>query len=474
VTPATVPGKPTGVTATSGSNQATVHWTAPADDGGSAITTYTVTATGGATKTVTGDKREAVVTGLTNGSTYTFTVVATNAKGDSAPSDASAPLTLPVAPDAPTNVTATPGNAQATVTWTAPTSDGGATVTKYVVTPSGGAAPVEVTGNPAPTTAAVTGLTNGTSYTFTVVAQNSAGSSVASGPSAAVTPSTTPTAPQAVTATAGDRTLHVIWASPASTGGSAVTHYLVSLNGGAPTVLPATAGAADFSGLVNGTSYTASVVAQNANGSSPATSAAPVVPKYVVSGTIARSASAVTYGGAVRLSGRFTRSGGTALAGRTVRLYAKTYPATTYRLIATTTTTSTGTWAVSTKPARVTSYYAVFPGDAADRARTTSALAVAVRYAITRVSPTPGTSVRAGTITFKARVAPVLTGAPGVLLQRRSDGSVVSVASAKLSSTGYLVMTRRLARGTYVFAFRVSAYKGCSTTATSFFTLKVT
>jgi hypothetical protein len=90
------------------------------------------------------------------------------------------------------------------------------------------------------------------------------------------------------------------------------------------------------------------------------------------------------------------------------------------------------------------------------------------------VSPAPGTSVRAGTITFKAKVAPALTGAPGALLQRRSDGSVVAVASGTVSSTGYLVLSRRLARGTYTFAFRVSSYKGCTTTITAYFTLKVT
>ncbi|WP_415856355.1 fibronectin type III domain-containing protein [Sinomonas sp. G460-2] len=97
----------------------------------------------------------------------------------------------PTAPAAPTGVTATPGNGSAVVGWTAP-ANGGAPITSYSVTPWAGGtalAPTTVTGNPAPTTATVSGLTNGTSYTFTVTAANSVGTSPASAPSASVTPS---------------------------------------------------------------------------------------------------------------------------------------------------------------------------------------------------------------------------------------------------------------------------------------------
>lgn len=76
------PGAPTGVAATPGDGVAAVQWAAPTDTGGSAITGYTVTASGppGRTCTTTG-ALACTVAGLTNGTAYTFTVVATNATG---------------------------------------------------------------------------------------------------------------------------------------------------------------------------------------------------------------------------------------------------------------------------------------------------------------------------------------------------------------------------------------------------------
>jgi uncharacterized protein (TIGR02145 family) len=88
VTPSTVPGAPTIGTATKGNALATITFTAPASNGGSAITGYTVTSSPGS-KTGTGTTSPITVTGLTNGTTYTFTVKATNINGNSAASSAS-------------------------------------------------------------------------------------------------------------------------------------------------------------------------------------------------------------------------------------------------------------------------------------------------------------------------------------------------------------------------------------------------
>jgi uncharacterized protein (TIGR02145 family) len=180
----TVPGAPTGVVATAGVASASVAFMAPSSTGGIAITGYKVTSSPGSIIAM-GTSSPINVTGLTNGTAYTFTVVATNAVGSSAASAASSAVTpASTVPGAPTGVAATAGVASASVTFTAPTSNGGSVITGYTVTSSPGG--ITATGATSPIN--VTGLTNGTAYTFTVVATNAVGNSVASAASAAVTP----------------------------------------------------------------------------------------------------------------------------------------------------------------------------------------------------------------------------------------------------------------------------------------------
>ena len=132
------------------------------------------------------------------------------------------------APGAPTGVSATAGNGSASVSWTAPSS-GGSAITSYTVTPyvgSSAQAPVTVSGSPPATTATVTGLTNGTSYTFTVSATNGVGTGPASSPSNAVTPAVPPTV-TSVTPSSGASGVAVSVA-PSATFSQAVTPSTVS------------------------------------------------------------------------------------------------------------------------------------------------------------------------------------------------------------------------------------------------------
>ncbi|WP_390903733.1 putative Ig domain-containing protein [Shewanella seohaensis] len=268
---AIVAGAPTSVVATAGDTQASVAFVAPANTGGTTITGYRVTTSPPDVAPVNVAGSPTVITGLTNGQAYTFTVAADNSAGTGPASAASNSITpkatqtitfnnpgaqnfgaspmfsatsdsgllptftssttgvctitslgavtfvtagtctinadqsgnasyLPatqvsrsftvnaVVPGAPVIGTATAGDAQASVSFTAPGFSGGTAVTGYtlVSTPGG----ITASGASSPIT--ITGLTNGTSYSFTVAATNSAGLGSASAASNTVKPNGAP------------------------------------------------------------------------------------------------------------------------------------------------------------------------------------------------------------------------------------------------------------------------------------------
>jgi hypothetical protein len=280
----TAPDAPTGVSVTAGDAQADVSWTAPSNDGGPSITGYTVTASpGGQTATTTGTTT-ATVTGLTNATAYTFTVTATNAAGTSAASSTSAAVTPKTVPTPPTSLIATASNHEALLSWDAPSSDGGSALTGYTVTATPGGKSVTTTSG---TIATITGLTNGTAYTFSVTANNAAGASVASAHSNAITPAGMPDAPGNTVAVAGNRQATITWTASANNG-SPVTGYIVTTTpvGGSVVVVGA-ARTATITGLSNGISYRFSVAATNTVGSGPVALATAVTPTDPTAPTVA-------------------------------------------------------------------------------------------------------------------------------------------------------------------------------------------
>jgi hypothetical protein len=224
--PPTAPGAPTSVVAYAGNLAGEVTWSAPASNGGAAISSYTATASpGGATCTTpNGATRYCIVAGLTNGTAYSFTVTATNSVGTSSASSASNAVTPAPVADPPTAVTALSGIAQATVGWTAPLSDGGSSITSYTATAQPGGLSCTT---PDGTTygCIITGLTNGKTYVVTVTAANATGNSPPSGPVRMGSPVGAPSAPAAPSLSVGND-ITVSWSVP-SPGAAAIIGYRV-------------------------------------------------------------------------------------------------------------------------------------------------------------------------------------------------------------------------------------------------------
>ncbi|HEX4976761.1 MAG TPA: fibronectin type III domain-containing protein, partial [Nocardioides sp.] len=135
--PTTVPSAPKDVSVVRGDKQVTVSWT-PTADAAAAVTSQTVTGMpDGVSLKVAPEATSAVVTGLTNGRKYTFTVVATNEVGDS---EASAPSVVVVPATVPRTI-ARPGvtvkDRRAIITWGTPRRTGGSPILGYRVVVDG-------------------------------------------------------------------------------------------------------------------------------------------------------------------------------------------------------------------------------------------------------------------------------------------------------------------------------------------------
>jgi fibronectin type 3 domain-containing protein len=271
-----VPAMPTGLQATAGNAQVSLSWNTS-----TGATSYNVkrsnTSGGPYTKISSPTTASYTDTGLTNGTPYYYIVTAVNSAGESAASSqATATPTTPVTiPAAPTDLQATAGNTQVSLTWSA-----SAGATSYNVkrsTTSGG--PYTKISSPEATSYLDTGLTNGTPYYYVVTAVNSAGESPASSQATATptAPITIPAAPTDLQATAGNAQVSLTW--NASTGATSYNVKRSTTSGGPYTKIssPETTSYLD-TGLINGTSYYYVVTAVNSAGESNPSSQATATP----------------------------------------------------------------------------------------------------------------------------------------------------------------------------------------------------
>lgn len=254
------------------STTVTLGWTAPVDNGGSAITNYKIyTGTESGNLTYHGAVGSATaeyqVTGLDKGTVYYFAVKTVTAVGDSASSSETSeyPSTTP---DAPTDLAdAGYEDGQASLSWTAPADDGGAPISAYRVYRD--EVLIHTTANGSTTTYVNTGLTNGTEYSYSVTAVNRDGASVGSD-TLDYTPAAVPSAVGTVSTFGARASITLAWAAPASNG-MAITSYSIYRGtvSGTRALLDTTASTTytdDDTSIVNGTTYYYSVSATNVVG----------------------------------------------------------------------------------------------------------------------------------------------------------------------------------------------------------------
>lgn len=284
-TPATTPGVPQSLAQTAGDTQVDLSWSAPASNGGSAVTGYKVyqsTDDVSFSEVATPSGTSQTITSLTNGTTYYFKVAAVNAEGTGSQTSSvsSTPTAAATAPGVPQSLAASRGNTQVDLSWSAPASDGGATITGYKVYQSTDDVSYSEVATPSGTTQTITSLTNGTTYYFKVAAVNSVGTGTQTSSVSAV-PATTPGVPQSLAASHGNAQVALTWSAPASNGGTAVTGYKVyqsTDNVSFSEVATPSGTSQTVTSLTNGTQYYFKVAAVNAVGTGSQTSSVNATP----------------------------------------------------------------------------------------------------------------------------------------------------------------------------------------------------
>ncbi len=275
-TPRTTPSAPIGISVNQAPASAIVSWTAPSSNGGSAVTEYTATAysasTGG---TVSGTacttaSLSCTITGLTNGTTYYISAVATNVAGSSSATTPRVSVIPAALPGAPTINSITPADTRLSVAFTAGSADSNAPITSYQYTLNNGSSWINVSSTTSPI--AISGLTNGTTYSVKIRAV----SIVGNGPDSNAVSSTPFTVPDAISNTAisyvsSSNSVAITWEAP-NNNGSTITNYYVQIFsaavGGSPIGNCTTTGAltCSISSLTNGTQYYITIQSLNAAG----------------------------------------------------------------------------------------------------------------------------------------------------------------------------------------------------------------
>jgi hypothetical protein len=248
-----------------------VNFAAPADNGGNAVINYSYSINNQATYiSINQLTSPFTISDLTNGQSYTVFMKSQNTRGNSIASQTQStiPYTIPLAP---TIDFLFPLAGEIQVYYIKSTNNGGNSITEYRYSLDD--ANYISIGNPLQPVFTIPTLTNGQTYSVYMKSYNSRGNSLASVPKSA-TPYTVPDKPTLIQLVSQDSAIDISFSAPANTGGSPITNYSYSLNGGADVPIGySTPLTYRVTSLANGTPYTIRIKAINARGSSESSDA---------------------------------------------------------------------------------------------------------------------------------------------------------------------------------------------------------
>jgi len=271
IMPAGAPSAPSALSSSVSGNTATISFTAGAN-GGSAITNYQYSTDGGSTFSAFSPAVTAspvTISGLSYGSTYSIVLKAVNSAGNSTSSSALSVTVPPVDPFAPTALSAGSITTNSVIISFTPGANGGSAITNYQYSTNGGTSFTSF--SPAVTSSPVTisGLSGGTTYSVVLRAVNANGNGASSSSISVTTSNVAPFAPTALSSSEVGTTSAKISFSAGANGGSAITNYKYSTNGGtsftafSPAV---TASPVTITGLTSNTTYSVVIKAVSSVG----------------------------------------------------------------------------------------------------------------------------------------------------------------------------------------------------------------
>jgi fibronectin type 3 domain-containing protein len=271
-TPRVLPSAPSALVAVAGNAQVSLSWTAGAND--LSYNVYRAVGAAPATKIASVATPSYLDASALNGTSYTYTVTGVNGAEESAPSASVVALPKGPVPAQVTGLVATAGNATVSLVWT-PAAD----AANYKVMRAAGAGASTLLATT--TTAGYTDATvsNGTVYSYSVVASNTWGDAISSTTVTASPDFPTPAAPTALAAVAGNGTVALTWTAGANN--VSFNIYRAVGAGAAAKVGTATTGVYTDATVTNGTTYTYTVKGVNGTKESPASASVTATPKGV-------------------------------------------------------------------------------------------------------------------------------------------------------------------------------------------------